>query len=99
MSREITFPQRRQRELAWMLYITEGYIANMRHCLAINCVTFNDADKREAEVAIESATKQAARLRRHLSSIAIHKEPKHEAASVLQPKAKRDHGIFLAEFI
>ena len=35
---------RRQRELAWMLYIVEGAIANMDKAIAVNCVTFDDKD-------------------------------------------------------
>jgi hypothetical protein len=41
----VSFELMRQRELAWMLYITEGHIANMQHALDINCVTFDARDK------------------------------------------------------
>jgi hypothetical protein len=40
----ITLAQLRQRELAWVLYISEGYIANLEHALRVNCVTFENAD-------------------------------------------------------
>lgn len=40
-----SFEQLRQRELAWALYISEGYCANLLHALKVNCVTFNDRDK------------------------------------------------------
>jgi hypothetical protein len=40
-----SFEQLRQRELAWALYITEGYCANLLHALKVNCVTFNERDK------------------------------------------------------
>lgn len=40
-----SFEQLRQRELAWVLYITEGYCANLLHAMKVNCVTFNERDK------------------------------------------------------
>jgi hypothetical protein len=40
-----SFEQLRQRELAWALYITDGYCANLLHALTVNCVTFTDRDK------------------------------------------------------
>lgn len=33
--------QQTQRELSWLLYITEGYIANVEHALVINGYTLN----------------------------------------------------------
>ena len=31
--------QQEQRELSWLLYITEGYIANVEHALTVNAYT------------------------------------------------------------
>ena len=58
-----SWDQRRQRELAWMLYVTEGYIANMNHALTVNCVTFNESDKKEAMFGIAKAEATSKRLR------------------------------------
>jgi hypothetical protein len=40
-----SFEQLRQRELAWILYISEGFCANLLHALKVNCVTFDERDK------------------------------------------------------
>jgi hypothetical protein len=101
MKPDTSWPQRRQRELAWMLYITEGYIANMQAALAINCVTFNEVDKKEAARIIQAANNSALRLRTHLSRIAItpqpnNKERKHADQSLLQPAADRADGQLLS---
>lgn len=71
MRKKPSWDQRRQRELAWMLYITEGYIANMEHAMRINCVTFNDADTKEAMFGIAKAEATSHRLRTHLNRIAV----------------------------
>jgi DNA-binding GntR family transcriptional regulator len=41
---DISLAQLRQRELAWILYISEGYAANLEHALRVNCVTFTNQD-------------------------------------------------------
>ena len=67
--KKTSFPQRRQRELAWLLYITEGYIANAEHALAVNCVTFDGDDGAVVQRLIDSAAASAAQLRQHLNNI------------------------------
>ena len=37
--RPVTPQQSEQRELSWLLYITEGYIANLEHALTVNAYT------------------------------------------------------------
>lgn len=61
--------QMRQRELAWILYVTEGYIANLEKALAVNCVTFEDQDRDAVEAAISSAREHAENLRVALNNI------------------------------
>lgn len=39
--RTVSPDQQRQRELAWMLYITEGYIANVEHAVTVNSYTLD----------------------------------------------------------
>lgn len=67
--RQISFAQMRQRELAWLLYITEGYLANASHALAVNCVTFNQTDAALVERAIDRAQETADELRDLLKRI------------------------------
>ena len=61
--------QMRQRELAWILYVTEGYIANLEHALAVNCVTFENSDHDAVAEMISAAREQADNLRSALKSI------------------------------
>lgn len=58
-----SYEQLRQRELAWMLYITEGYIANMAHALAVNCVTFKQSDEIAVSNIVAQVERHAERLR------------------------------------
>lgn len=62
-----TVDQQTQRERAWALYITEGYVANITHLEAVNAYTLN----RQALAAITRAKKAAEHaasdLRRELS--------------------------------
>ncbi len=44
-----SWSQLKQRELSWVLYITEGYIANLEHALTINAVSFNDKERKMIE--------------------------------------------------
>ncbi len=40
--KKVTSPQQqRQRELAWLLCITEGYAANVQHALTVNAYTLD----------------------------------------------------------
>jgi hypothetical protein len=61
--------QMRQRELAWILYVTEGYIANLEHALAVNCVTFENSDHDAVAEMISAAREQADNLREALKNI------------------------------
>jgi hypothetical protein len=64
-----SYEQLRQRELAWMLYITEGYIANLSHALAINCVTFTTRDTIAVQNIIAQVEMHATRLRDLMQAI------------------------------
>lgn len=64
-----SFEQQRQRELAWLLYITEGYIANVEHAVTINCVTFNAKDMVAMDTLIRSLSKEADRIRKLMNVI------------------------------
>ncbi len=64
-----SYEQARQRELAWMLYITEGYLANIAHALAVNCVTFKPIDEALVSSIIAQVDRQAYKLRELLDSI------------------------------
>lgn len=61
--------QMRQRELAWILYVTEGYIANLEHALAVNCVTFENSDHDAVATAISNARESADEIRIALTTI------------------------------
>ena len=61
--------QWRQRELAWILYITEGYHANLAKALAVNCVTFENEDHDLVAAAISQAEATADSLRALLARI------------------------------
>ena len=63
-----TMAQRRQRELAWALYITEGYIANMTHHINIKCLTLTNADYSALLGVRRKAEAAAADLRKRMSS-------------------------------
>jgi hypothetical protein len=40
----VSIRQIHQRELAWLLYISEGYLANLDHAMAVNAVTMEAGD-------------------------------------------------------
>lgn len=61
--------QRRQRELAWAVFITEGAIANMHHLLAVNCVTFDEKDKLIVNRAVEKMIQASEALRKRMAQI------------------------------
>ena len=58
-----SYEQLRQRELSWMLYITEGFLANLAHALAVNCVTFKPKDEALISNIIAQVDRQAYKLR------------------------------------
>lgn len=68
-SPDASYPQRRHRELSWLLYITEGYVANAAHALAVNCVTFDDRDKAVIERVMRDAEETSNKIRQRLSTI------------------------------
>lgn len=59
----LSIEQRRQRELAWLLYITEGYAANVRHALTVNAYTLDRTALRGMHQAIRGAESTAQNLR------------------------------------
>lgn len=61
--------QRRQRELAWVLYITEGYISNLEHALAVNCVTFENNEHDAVGELISAAREHADNVRSAMQQI------------------------------
>jgi hypothetical protein len=65
-----SFEAVRQRELAWMLYITEGYLANLAHALAVNGVTFGPSDATAIQGIVEQVEKHSEKLRNLLQHIA-----------------------------
>lgn len=65
-----SYEQLRQRELSWMLYITEGYIANLSHALAVNCVTFRPSDEVAVSNIIAHAERHAEKLRSLMQDLA-----------------------------
>lgn len=58
-----SYDQMRQRELSWLLYITEGYAANLAHALAVNCVTFTVRDSADVGRILSQVEGHAQRLR------------------------------------
>lgn len=64
-----SFAQLRQRELAWVLYISEGYTANLLHALKVNCVTFNDKDKALIGRMLANIESDANKVRDYLNKI------------------------------
>ena len=61
--------QRRQRELAWAIFVSEGAVANMHKLLAVNCVTFDEGDKRVVNKAIEHMIIASEALRKRMAQI------------------------------
>lgn len=64
-----SYEQLRQRELSWMLYITEGFLANLAHALAVNCVTFKPKDEAVISNIIAQVDRQAYRLREMMQDL------------------------------
>jgi hypothetical protein len=59
----------RQKELAWMLYITEAYVANLRHAKAVNCISFSKSELRSINTLIDRANLNARELRDQLEAM------------------------------
>lgn len=60
---------REQRELVWMLFVTEGYIGNVMHALAINAYTLNPEALKAMQKAVDRASATAAELRALMQQI------------------------------
>lgn len=58
-----------QRELAWLLYIAEGYLANLDHALVVNAVTMEASDLAVIDGVRERAETNANELREILSAM------------------------------
>lgn len=55
--------QQRQRELSWLLYITEGAIGNYQHALVVNAYTLPHADLVCVEHALAQLQEVSATMR------------------------------------
>jgi hypothetical protein len=60
--------QLRQHELSWLLYITEGYRANVAHALAVNAYTLTRADLQIVHQTLRQAEDIANGLRESMGS-------------------------------
>jgi hypothetical protein len=67
--RAVSPQQRRQRELAWNVYIVEGAIANLSRNFAVNCTTYDDADKKVVDKAVEHLITASEALRKRMQQI------------------------------
>lgn len=67
--RKTTRLQARQRELAWALYIAEGYIANVAAGLERNSSNLEPSDMRVVEAAVVSVVEAATKLRVRLGRL------------------------------
>ena len=67
--RPTTPQQQEQRELAWLLYVTEGYIANVEHALAVNAYTLKHSALGLMRGARRRAQVTAKQLRHNLKEI------------------------------
>lgn len=67
--RKPTRLQGRQRELAWAVYIAEGYIANVAAGLDRNSRHMTPDDMRTIQRSLESVVRSALRLREKLSRV------------------------------
>lgn len=47
--------QLRQRELAWAMYVTGGYVGNLKHLLAVNAYTMSKTDIATVKLALQQA--------------------------------------------
>jgi len=58
--------QQRQRELAWLLFITEGYAANVQHALTVNAYTLDPAALALMGRITQAAEITGQEIRRHM---------------------------------
>lgn len=58
--------QQRQRELAWLLYISEGYAANVAHALAVNAYTLDPAVLALMDRMVQAAETTGQEIRQHM---------------------------------
>lgn len=66
--RDDDYPRRqRVKQLGWMLYITEGYIANLQHALAVNAYTLDAASLRVIKAGMKDAQFIALDIRKELA--------------------------------
>lgn len=61
--RQSSQQQARQRELSWALYVTEGYVANLHHLMAVNAATMNVDDLKIVQMAARTALNISKALR------------------------------------
>lgn len=64
-----TRKQKRQREIAWLLYITEGYMANLTQASLNNLSSASAADAEIITWVIDQVGDFSAELRNHLNNI------------------------------
>lgn len=65
----VSYAQMCQRELAWLLYISEGYSANIAHACAVNAATLDLESLRLCEQACEAAEDICDGLRARMGEI------------------------------
>ena len=69
MKKKPTPQQQTQRELAWALYISEGYAANVRHLRKVNSYTLNHRALAALDRALKAAEHTTDDLRRELDRL------------------------------
>lgn len=69
MKKITSIRQIHQRELAWLLYISEGYLANLDHALAVNAVTMEAGDLDVIDAVRERAEANTEALREVLQAM------------------------------
>lgn len=69
MKKIVSIRQIHQRELAWLLYISEGYLANLDHALTVNAVTMEAGDLAVIDAVRERAEANTEALREVLQAM------------------------------
>lgn len=59
--------KRAQQQIAWAIYISEGYLANLHHALANNAGELTGTQKHELRIAIQRAKQNVYDIRELLS--------------------------------
>lgn len=59
----LSLAERRKRELAWALYVSEGYAANLRSLMTVNAFTMSRHDLRVVKAMLRDAEKHALGIR------------------------------------